>query len=155
MTTRDEDDFELDEATPESGPKALREARDRALSAEKEANQRAAEAEAKLMVTSVRAAGLDPTKGVGKALVRTYEGEPDVDQIIAYAQSEYDWQPANPHVNAMAQVTANTAARMEAGAQGASPGSVSFDDAILEAQKAGRWDEVTRLEVEKFIANQR
>lgn len=155
MTSRDDDlDLGTDEA--ESGPKALRDARDRALAAEKEANQRAAEAEAKLMITSVRAAGLDPTRGVGKALARTYEGEPDVDKIIEYAQSEYDWTPpVGGRAHPAAEVTANIASRMEAGTQGAAPSSPSFDDAILDAQKAGRWDEVTRLEMEKFIANQR
>jgi hypothetical protein len=38
-------------------------------------------------------AGIDPSTGLGKAIYRTYDGEIDPAQVVAFAQSEYDWKP--------------------------------------------------------------
>ena len=152
MTSRDDETFEDPADEVETGPKALREARDRAVAEAKEARQRESETKAQLMVMSIRAAGLDPTKGIGKAVARTYEGEPDADKIIDFAQAEYDWEPARGTGSPLAEVTAAAASRMEAGTMGAPPGARNFDEELAAAQQAGKWDEVTRLEMEKFLA---
>lgn len=36
-----------------------------------------------------RRAGIDPTTGVGKAVAKTYDGDPDPDAIRQYAASEF------------------------------------------------------------------
>ena len=38
-------------------------------------------------------AGLDPNKGIGKAVARLYDGELDVDAIREFAAAEFDWEP--------------------------------------------------------------
>lgn len=38
-------------------------------------------------------AGLDPNTGLGKAIAKEYDGEASPDAILAYAQSEYGWEP--------------------------------------------------------------
>ena len=42
------------------------------------------------------AAGLDPTKGLGKAIAKEYDGEASAEAVTAYAKSEYEWEPTAP-----------------------------------------------------------
>ena len=44
-------------------------------------------------------AGLDPTKGIGKAVYRTYDGEIDPENISTFAREEYDWEPKGAGVS--------------------------------------------------------
>ena len=38
-------------------------------------------------------AGLDTTKGLGKAIHQVYEGEATKEAVVEFAKSEYDWTP--------------------------------------------------------------
>lgn len=44
-------------------------------------------------------AGLDPNKGIGKAIAKLYDGEPDVDAIREFAAAEFDWEPDATQTN--------------------------------------------------------
>lgn len=48
---------------------------------------------ARVKLSAFKEAGLDPEKGIGKAVYRTYEGEVDPEQIRQFAEQEYDWSP--------------------------------------------------------------
>lgn len=43
--------------------------------------------------TAFKEAGFDPDSGYGKALARTFEGEPTPEAIREYAKNEYGWEP--------------------------------------------------------------
>lgn len=103
MTTTNEAP-EVNEETPEvedhtSGPKELREAL-------KRSNQENKELRARVMKDEFAKAGLDPTKGLGKAIAKEYDGELDAEAIKAYASEEYGWEagsqenPLQPQIDA-------------------------------------------------------
>lgn len=75
------------------GPKELREAYQR----EKE---RRIAAETQLLAGAFGDLGLDPSKGLGKAIAKEYEGEPTAEALAEYAEKEYGWErpetPENP-----------------------------------------------------------
>ena len=55
--------------------------------------------------------GLDPTKELGKAIAKEYEGEASFDALAKYAKDEYGYEhtpvdPANPQVEVIAQAQA-------------------------------------------------
>lgn len=44
--------------------------------------------------------GLDPTKGLGKAIAKEYDGEPDAESLLEFAKTEYEYEPvAADHPN--------------------------------------------------------
>ena len=90
----DEPTTETVEEKPEvDGPKQLREA----LKTEK---ARTAKLTKQLMGSAYAEAGLDPEKGLGKAIAKEYKGDPDSESLLAFAKEEYDYEktatPDNP-----------------------------------------------------------
>ena len=90
--------------------------------------------------------GLDPERGVGKAVAQTYEG--DLGGLAAYVEAEYDWiGPANP----MAGQIASEQARLDAASQGA--GSIPVrtpagDIGLAEAE--GRFGDAMALKGQRM-----
>lgn len=60
----------------------------------------------------LRDAGLDPSKGLGKAVLTTYKGDFSEGDIVRFARDEYQWEPdeapapVNPAVEATTQAEA-------------------------------------------------
>lgn len=73
----------VDEA---DGPKQLREA----LKHEKAKNRQLT---TKLMDRAYQEAKLDPTTGLGKAIAKEYDGDPDAESLLAFAKEEYGYEP--------------------------------------------------------------
>lgn len=88
MTTNETPTETPEEATDHSegmAPKPLREAYNRT----KEENRKL---KAEVMLGEYEKAGLDPTTGLGKAIAKEYDGEADVDQLLAFAKEEYGYE---------------------------------------------------------------
>ena len=95
----------MDEATTEateqteevegSGPKQLRDA----LKREKEKNARLTSI---ALGNAFKQVGLNPEKGLGKAIAKEYEGDPTAEGVAEYAKTEYDWEVPEGTVNAEA-----------------------------------------------------
>lgn len=82
-STETVEDSGTDEA---NGPKQLREAL-------KRSQEREAQFRGQLMERAYTEAGLDPAKGLGKAIAKEYDGEPTTDALLAYAKEEYGHEP--------------------------------------------------------------
>lgn len=75
-----------------SGPKQLREALARTQAEN-------AELRGKLLEGAYEAIGLDPSKGLGKAIAKEYKGEPTKEALAAFAAEEYGHEVAAPPEN--------------------------------------------------------
>jgi hypothetical protein len=69
-----------------TAPKPLREAYNRI----KDENRRL---KAEVMLSAYEGAGLDPTKGLGKAIAKEYDGEPSKEALLEFAKTEYGYEP--------------------------------------------------------------
>ncbi len=58
---------------------------------------------ARVKLSAFKEAGLDPEKGIGKAVYRTYDGDVDPENIRQFAETEYDWQPEQASISAAQQ----------------------------------------------------
>lgn len=136
--------------TEDSSPKGLREAL-----ARKEAELEAARKEAntyrvRALEAAFKEAGLDPTKGVGKAVAKEFTGDPDVEAIRAYAQSEYGWEPPSQEPEIAGTVREATA-RVAAVTQDAvSQPTTQLDQQIAEAEQSGNFAQAIALKVQRF-----
>lgn len=88
-----------DTTTEESGPKALREARDRALERVAELETKVAELTQFKQATILQTVGLDPEAGWGKVLVRdidngVYTGEVTAEDVTKYLAEAYSAEVA-------------------------------------------------------------
>lgn len=76
----------------------------------KAANARNAKLEAIVMKDVYAAADLDPTKGLGKAIAKEYDGEPTIEGLAEFAKAEYGYdvpeQPDNPVAEQVVEATA-------------------------------------------------
>lgn len=81
----------------ESGPKELREA----LAREKARN---AKLSARVMKDEFAAIGLDPEKGLGKAIAKEYQGELEADAIKEWAAAEYGYEAPTTENPAQTQI---------------------------------------------------
>ena len=83
-------------------------------------------------------AGLDITKGVGKAVYKEYEGEMGKDEILAYASTEYSYEAGegvqHPQAEAIAQ---GQAALDQVGQTAGSVASPTQDDVLAKAEAEG------------------
>jgi len=59
-----------------------------------EANAKVKDLEAKERKRAFADAGFDVETGMGKAVARTYDGDPEKDSILKFALDEYGYQPA-------------------------------------------------------------
>jgi len=129
-----------DDQTGESpNVKRMREQID-ALKAENEALS------ARTKLSAFKEAGLDPEKGIGKAVYRTYDGEISPDSIATFARDEYDWQPQAPGVSESQQ-------RMTAlGSVGSAPPPRNRMQEAEKASSEGDWTESARLKDAELLA---
>lgn len=136
---------ETETPAPEgNGPKELREAL-------KRANEEAAKYRSIVMKDVYGQAGLDPEKGLGKAIAKEYKGEPDVAALLEYAQTEYGYEaPSQPENPAQPQIQQGTrqAEQIAAVTQSVVP------DAPAEAQQKAEserdWDTAGRIKADKL-----
>ena len=125
-------------------PKGLREAKDRA-------DQKANTYHAKAMSLAFGMVGLDVTEGIGKLILSAYEGEPDPEEIRAFAM-DHGWTPPNaPQPEQEAETLRQTDQRLnQTTTVSRSETRSNVDEQIAEAQREGRWREVVRLQQHKF-----
>jgi ATP-dependent exoDNAse (exonuclease V) beta subunit len=94
-----------------------------------------------LLDRSYEELGLDPTKLVGKAIAKEYEGEASTEALAEFAKEEYGYEPvpAAPDAHPMAQqITAEQAALDQAGqTAGSVPIDLSDSDALAQAEAKG------------------
>lgn len=101
--------------------------------------KRLAEYEGALRLTAFKTAGIDPEKGIGKAIYRTYEGEIDPDQIKAFAAEEYDYTVENTNSQSGSNVPAGQRRAQEVMSSGQHENPPSALDKADEAAKNGDW----------------
>jgi hypothetical protein len=143
ITETEEVEVEAEAKTETGGPKQLREALERAQS-------EVTVLKAQKMQMVVEQLGLDITKGPGKAVADFYKGEPDTEQVSAFAQ-EYGWTPPEPADEGPAPAVREAQQRVtEATSGGAPPIPPSDDDDIAAAEKAGDWVSAMRLKMNKY-----
>lgn len=142
------------------GPKELREYADREKA-------RADQAEAKLKELGLRGAGVDPSKGIGRAALSSYTGDfSDVDAIRSHLRDEYDWQPKeaeapapsedNTEANRLGENIAQSQGRIAEANQGQPPSGgggqgATLDQQIAAAEAEGRWADAGNLKAEKIL----
>ena len=127
-----------------NGPKELREAL-------KRANEEAAKFRSIVMKDVYAKAGLDPEKGLGKAIAKEYKGEPDVDSLLAYATEEYGYEAPNaPENPAQPQIQQGTQAAeaVQQITQSVVPDAPA--EAQRKAEAEGDWDTAGRIKADKL-----
>lgn len=152
QTTEEEPDLKT--------PEGLREAKKRAEKRARDEAERANIAETRLMEMAIKSAGIsDPTTGIGKAVVMTYDGEPDPDAIREYAEKEFGFKPtAQAEAEPIAEQVEEAQQRVETVTASSTPVEPSDLDAqILEAEKRGDVQASMSLKFAKVVAasNQR
>lgn len=96
--------------------------------------------ESALRLSAFKEAGINPEKGIGKAIYRTYEGEIDPDNIAEFAKNEYDFDPAEnaggKSEDGIPASQQRTQQAMQAGRHEDPPSAL---DKANEAAKKGDW----------------
>lgn len=112
-------------------------------------------AKVRLMERAFADAGLNPTEGLGKAIAKEYEGDPDPAAVRKYAIEEYGWEPPEPAANPLAAVVGQAQARVSqaVGATNASPVQ-PLDLEIADAEQRGDFASSIALKVQKFRQEQ-
>lgn len=105
-------------------------------------------------------AGIDPDKGMGKAIAATFDGEPTAEAILAYAKEEFEFEPAaagsigntngDPPVTDKVEKAQATVDALGAHSTGGGGEPVDLDGRIAAAEAAGRWDEAIALKSTKL-----
>lgn len=105
----------------------------------------------KLMGATFNEVGLDPTKGLGKAIAEKYDGEPDAEKLRAFAIEEYDWQPpATPEQEMNAAINEAQARVNQAQAGAESVNTSIIDTQIDEAESRGDFATAIALQVQRY-----
>lgn len=137
--------------TDEGGPKALREALERAKAEAAEARKEANAYKVRALEAAFREAGLDPAKGVGKAVAKEYDGEVTPEAIRAYAESEYGWE-APSQESAIAPVVREAQARVSSvQAESVSQPTSMIDQQIRDAEQSGDFAAAVALKTQKLM----
>jgi hypothetical protein len=141
-----------DNSTPDpNSPAGLRDALERAQKQAKEEKEGRVVAETRLMEQAFKGAGLaDVTKGIGKAIVMTYDGEPDIDAIKEYAKTEFDLDlgPANTVATEVIEAQDRVDGVVEASS---SITPSDLDARISEAEKSGDVQTSMALKMAKVV----
>lgn len=105
--------------------------------------------------------GLDPTKGLGKAVIGGYEGDTSKEAVAEYLKKEYEYTPPEPTSNepTPAERAQATVDGIESQSQPVPP--VNQEDPLIAAQQKLITPEATRqdalssaaLKVEAYLAN--
>lgn len=135
------------------GPKGLREALERKEAENAELLAQNNQLTSKLMASAFKEAGLDPLEGLGKAVAKLYEGEPEADAIARYAQEEYGWQPVTSTSNAGTE-QAQAQQRVDQAMSATQPltAQPELANQIQEAERAGDWTTALALKTEQARA---
>lgn len=136
------------EDTTPAGLRATLERKDEKI---KEMQEQLNQQKVRLLEGAFKEAGLDPTKGVGKAVAKEYEGDPSPEAIQSYAREEYGWEPTPEQTSE--QIAAVTEAQERVAGVAAGSASVptqEVDLAIADAEKAGDFAESIRLKMQKW-----
>lgn len=101
---------------------------------------------ARVKLSAFKEAGLDPEKGIGKAVYRTYEGDVDPENIRQFATTEYDWSPDTSGVS-------DAARRMQAiGNMGSGEEARNRIEQADAAAKDGDWVTSAALKDRELLA---
>lgn len=125
------------------GPKQLREAL-------KRKDEQIAEMKAKLRGVAFKDAGLDPTKGIGKAVAALYDGDLDGDAIREYASTEFDWSPTGEQMPSESEETLARDRADQVMRQGTSVSPPELADQIAEAEQAGNYKQSVALKLQSL-----
>lgn len=103
-------------------------------------------------------AGLDPKRGIGRAVAKLYEGDADVEAIREFAKDEFEWQPPTgdgdgEQLSPEEQQRLEGEQRVQGVANSALPPRTPSDaDRIQEAETNGDWDTANRLKAQQLEA---
>ena len=150
MTTNDNTTTGSDGVTinvdADNQPEGFRKALDRA-------NDRVAELEGRLKAAAFNQLGIDPEKGVGKAIAALYDGEPDVEAIAKFAADEFEWQPTGEVRSEQETRVADAQSRMDEVRESSSPVTPpveeDLDAQIAAAEAAGDFQTSLNLKMQK------
>jgi hypothetical protein len=121
----------------------------------KEAQKTINRQKVKLMESTFEQVGLDPTKGLGKAIAEKYDGEPDAETLRAFAIDEYSWEPpTTPQQEVVGAINEAQARVNQAQRQASSVDSSAVDVEIAEAESSGNFAAAMQLKVQKFRETQ-
>lgn len=128
------------------GPKELREALSR-----KDAENK--KYRGFLMENAFTTLGLDPTKGIGKAIAKEFDGDPTVEAVEAYAVDEYGWEKPTPaggsEEAALIETAQQRVAQATAGSVTAQPPS-DVQQQIRDAEAKGDWVTTMTLKTQQL-----
>lgn len=155
MSTR-ADDVADDDESGDQGPRALREARKRALAEKEEAVELAARYRTQLEEQILGGMGLDPGRGMGKAIRSAYSGELTQEAYESYAEAEFDWKRPAPPPTGTAYAVNVPQARVDVATKDAYPAvppssDQALNEQIIAMRREGRWKEASELEISDYI----
>ena len=110
-----------------------------------------------LMASAFEKIGLDPTKGIGKAVAHGWEGDADPEAIKEYAIKDWDWEPPadKGQGSPIAGEITSAQQRVSAAVQGAeSTPTEQIDLDIAAAEERGDFAAAVTLKVAKFRQTQ-
>ncbi len=106
-----------------------------------------------LMADTFEKVGLDPEKGLGKAIAEKYEGDPNEDDLRNFAIEEYSWEA--PVDDSMQTTITDAQGRVTtATAEATSQPQTQIDLEIAEAEERGDFAASVALKVRKFRTTQ-
>jgi hypothetical protein len=103
-----------------------------------------------LRSTAFQSAGLDPAKGVGKAVATLYDGF-DPAEITRIATEEFEWTPQTAAASSTEQQVAEATGRVNqvmGSSQSVQP--QELETAIADAEREGRWSDAIALKMQKL-----
>ena len=134
-------DEEVTTETTESEGKGLRGQLEKSIGTVKDRDDTIATLKTQLLAQAYVDLSLDPTKELGKAIAKEYDGEPTLEGLAAYAKEEYGYVPpavateVNPQVAVIGQ---EQAALDQAGeVAGSVPVAPTEGDALAKAEADG------------------
>lgn len=101
----------------------------------------------RLMEKAFSDAGLDPTKGLGKAIAQNYDGDPDAEAIKTFAQEEYDWEPPEQTPAQVVNEAQGRVAEATAGTESIPQDALDLD--IAKAEEEGDFARSIMLKVQQ------
>lgn len=106
----------------------------------------------RLLESTFEKVGLDPSKGLGKAIAERYEGEPDADALRTFAIEAYQWEPPT---QSPAELV-NEAQGRVSGAVGEAESAPTqeVDLQIAQAEERGDFASAIQLKLNKFRQEQ-
>jgi hypothetical protein len=145
----DTDTVEVDETDEETqpegnGPPELRKAL-------KRKTEEAAKYKKIVMADVYKTAGLDPSKGLGKAIAKEYDGEPTAEALIAYAGEEYGYEAPDVPDNPVAEEIVVAQAEADAIRSVTQPVVPNTpQEARREAEASRDWDAAGRIKADQL-----